>query len=57
VGTLRVEVLRLLLGLDGARHTCPHCGAVNVFPGFTEMVAYTCTSCGKGVQLPPPPVN
>jgi hypothetical protein len=47
VGTLRVEVLRLLLGLDGARQTCPH-GGDNVFPGFTEMLAYTCTTCGQG---------
>src|SRR5689334_9047273 len=32
VGTLRVEVLRLVLGLDGARATCPYCGVVNTFP-------------------------
>src|SRR5262245_8074331 len=26
---------------------CPHCGKLNVFPGFT---AYVCQQCGRGVD-------
>jgi hypothetical protein len=32
-----------------ASEICPHCGAVNVFPGFTEMKAFVCMECGTGV--------
>jgi hypothetical protein len=28
-----------------------YCGKVNVFPGFSEMHAYTCRECGRGVQV------
>jgi uncharacterized protein (DUF983 family) len=31
--------------------TCPNCGEVNVFPGFSAMEAFTCRSCGEGVQV------
>jgi hypothetical protein len=24
-----------------------HCGTVNLFPGFSQMVAFTCRECGK----------
>src|SRR5256885_1252353 len=27
---------------------CPHCGALNVFPGFSSMEAFTCRECGEG---------
>ena len=30
---------------------CPHCGKVNVFPGFTKMTAYACPQCGRDVEL------
>jgi hypothetical protein len=30
---------------------CPHCGNVNIFPGFTEMIAYTCQECGRAVEM------
>jgi hypothetical protein len=36
---------------DVATEMCPHCGDVNLFPGFTEMQAYTCRKCGKFVRL------
>ena len=32
-----------------AGEICPHCGAVNLFPGFTSMEAYVCCECGQGV--------
>jgi DNA-directed RNA polymerase subunit RPC12/RpoP len=37
--------------LDMASARCPHCGSVNLFPGFSEMVAYVCNECGESVQL------
>ena len=30
---------------------CPHCGKVNIFPGWSSMMAYTCRECGKVVRL------
>ena len=38
------------LTLDVCTEMCPHCGKVNVFPGFSEMHAYTCRECGRAVQ-------
>jgi hypothetical protein len=34
-----------------ASEQCPHCGAVNVFPGSSAMDAYICKECGEGVQV------
>lgn len=36
--------------LDIATAICPHCRAVNLFPGFAEMVAFTCRECGRASQ-------
>jgi uncharacterized protein (DUF983 family) len=33
---------------------CPHCGATNVFRGFTVIEAFTCQECGKGVNVERP---
>lgn len=30
---------------------CPHCGALNVLPGFSSMEAYICKECGEGVRV------
>jgi hypothetical protein len=30
---------------------CPHCTAMNVFPGFSAMNAFTCRECGEGVAV------
>jgi hypothetical protein len=40
----------LELSLDLTTTKCPHCGAVNLFSGFTEMLAFVCRQCGKGVR-------
>jgi hypothetical protein len=37
------------LSLEMCTGMCPHCGNVNIFPGFTEMIAYTCQECGRTV--------
>ena len=33
---------------------CPHCGATNVFRGFTVIEAFVCQECGKGVNVERP---
>ena len=30
---------------------CSHCGMLNVFLGFSAMLAFTCRHCGAGVQV------
>jgi hypothetical protein len=37
--------------LDVASAICPHCRAVNLFPGFSEMLAFACKECGRPVQM------
>ena len=33
---------------------CPHCGDLNVFPHFDQILAYVCQHCGEGVVASPP---
>ena len=33
---------------------CPHCGALNTFPGFTVIEAFICSECGEGVNAEGP---
>jgi hypothetical protein len=44
-------LLRMAMSEGICTETCPHCGAINTFPGFTSMEAYTCRQCGTGVVL------
>ncbi|HEY6343214.1 MAG TPA: hypothetical protein VIY49_17090 [Bryobacteraceae bacterium] len=30
---------------------CPHCGAVQVFPGFNVIDAFICSECGQGLAV------
>jgi len=39
------------LTLDLCSAACPHCGTVNLFPGFSQILAFTCKECGEGAQL------
>jgi hypothetical protein len=41
----------LLSQPENYEHKCPHCGALNVFPGFSSMLAYVCSRCGQGVTV------
>jgi hypothetical protein len=43
------------LKLDLATAKCPHCQSVNLFPGFSRMLAFVCQTCGKGVSIPESP--
>jgi hypothetical protein len=31
---------------------CPHCGVLNAFPPFDQVLAYICHSCGESIDLP-----
>jgi uncharacterized protein (DUF983 family) len=37
--------------LEVANEKCPHCGNLNLFPGFSQMDVYTCRGCGTLVRL------
>jgi hypothetical protein len=41
----------LLSQQENCHAHCPHCGALNVFPGFSPMLAFICSACGKGVTM------
>jgi len=47
---LRRTLDEMELTLDVATARCPHCGAVNVFPGFSSMLVFICHHCGKPVE-------
>jgi DNA-directed RNA polymerase subunit RPC12/RpoP len=40
----------MVLDMDFASAKCPHCGAINLLPGFTEMLAFICLECGRTVS-------
>jgi uncharacterized protein (DUF983 family) len=50
-GDLRRTLDQMELLLDVATGKCPHCGAVNLFPGFSKMLAFTCRECGQAVSM------
>jgi uncharacterized protein (DUF983 family) len=39
------------LGLEVCGEKCPHCGAVNLLHGFSEVMVFTCKQCGKAIRL------
>lgn len=39
------------LGLELSIAVCPDCRRVSLFPGFSQMFAFRCQSCGRGVDL------
>ena len=51
------SVLVKLMGATVASDRCPHCGALHTFPGFDQMLAYTCEECGEPVQMKEPPTQ
>jgi hypothetical protein len=38
------------LSLAMCTEMCPHCGKLNVFPGFSGMMVYACQRCGRAVE-------
>ena len=51
VGDLWRALDEMELSLAVASEKCPHCGAVNLFPGFSRMLAYICRECRKSVRV------
>jgi hypothetical protein len=51
VGVVQVNIMEGLLGLDCLDATCPHCGRVNNFSGVDEGLTYSCTYCGKTIDV------
>lgn len=39
------------LSLAVASAKCPHCGAVHLSPGFSELLAFVCDECEESVRL------
>ena len=50
VGDLQRTLDEMELSLVMCSKMCPHCGRVNIFPGFSEMKAYLCQGCGRAVE-------
>jgi hypothetical protein len=50
VADLQRTLDEMELSLDVCAEMCPHCGKVNVFPGWSSMMAYTCRGCGEVVR-------
>src|SRR5215471_15546803 len=48
---LQQTLTEMELSLEVCSELCPQCGAANVFPGFSAMMAFTCQECGKVVRL------
>jgi hypothetical protein len=48
---LRRSLDEMQLKCDVASERCPHCRSVNLLPGFSQMLAFTCRSCGRAVVV------
>jgi hypothetical protein len=44
-----LDEMQLKLGVESER--CPHGGSINLLPGFSQMLAFTCRSCGTAVVV------
>jgi transposase-like protein len=45
------DVHRVVMEMPSAKETCPHCGTVNQIEGFSEVFAFVCRHCGRGVNI------
>ena len=36
---------------DVASAICPHCGAIHLSPGFSQLIAFVCDECGNAVLV------
>ena len=48
-GPRLMELASVEMEISSAR--CPHCGALNMFPGFRVIDAFICQECGEGVDI------
>jgi hypothetical protein len=49
-GELKKTLETMELNMDFATAKYSHCCAVNIFPGFMEIMAFTCQSCGSSAM-------
>jgi ribosomal-protein-serine acetyltransferase len=47
-------LLQMAIAHGACSATCPHCGALNTFPGWSSIQAYVCRECGEGVVVRDP---
>jgi DNA-directed RNA polymerase subunit RPC12/RpoP len=45
------DVQRVVLEMESTEATCPHCGQASHIDGFSEVFAFVCRHCQKGVGL------
>jgi hypothetical protein len=48
---LRQTLTEMELTLDMCIEMCPYCRLVNVLPGFSRVLAFTCRECGQVVVI------
>src|SRR5713226_120464 len=51
IAEVEPTLLRMAMSQGVCTATCPHCQALNTFPGFTSIEAYICKECGEGVSV------
>jgi hypothetical protein len=54
ISSVEPTLLRMAMSGGLCSETCPHCGQLNTFPGFSSMEAYTCRHCDLGVIVRKP---
>jgi hypothetical protein len=52
-GDLSKTLTEMELALELTTTLCPNCRSVNLFPGFSKIHVFTCSSCGRAVDLVP----
>ncbi len=45
------DVQEAVITMESVEATCPHCNHVNEISGFSEVFAFKCRHCGRGVAL------
>jgi len=45
------DVQRAVMQMESCDATCPHCGKVNEISGFSEVSAFVCRYCERGVSV------
>ena len=54
ISEVEPTLLRMAMAPGFCTATCPHCQALNTFPGFTSIDVYIRFECGEGVSVDAP---
>ena len=52
IGDVEAAMLELAQTETVCSAGCTHCGALNIFPGMSAIMAFICHECGEGVEVP-----